>query len=133
MASKQLIYFEDLHCKVKFKYTSYLKDDFEINGIEDIERKLSFCYGEEQYIRGFIEILKDNVIKHLPQLNKVKIILGIFDKNNVMHRFIIATVKTLRKMIGIEKKINYYKSIFVIIEYENKIVFMGDLNFEGIN
>ena len=50
-----------------------------------------------------------------------------------MHRFIIATSEILRKILGIERKINYYKSIFVIIEYDNKIVFTGNLNFEGIN
>jgi hypothetical protein len=133
MSSKQLIHYESLHCKVNFKYTSYLKDDFEINGIEDIERNLSFCYGGEQYIKSFIDSLKDKVIKYLPQLNKVNFILAIFDKNNVMHRFIIATSEILRKMLGIERKINYYKSIFVIIEYDNKIVFTGNLNFEGIN
>ena len=27
---------------------------------------------------------------------------------------------------------NFYKSIFTIIEYEGKIVFMGDISFDGI-
>ena len=34
--------------------------------------------------------------------------------------------------IKIERKINYFKSIIVLIKYENEVVFTGDLNFEGI-
>jgi hypothetical protein len=132
MSSKQLICYESLHCKVNFKYKTVLKDDFEIIDLKDIERERRFCYGEEQYIKGFIEVMKERVIKKLPELNKVKIILGIFDKNNMWHRFMITTAQMLFKILKIERKINYFKSIIVLIKYENEVVFTGDLNFEGI-
>ena len=132
MSSKQLIYYENLHCKVNFKYKTVLQDDFEVADLKDIEREYDYCIGSDQYIKSFIEVMKERVIKKLPELNKVKIKLGIVDKNNIWHRLIITTVQMLHKILKIERKINFYKSIFVIIKYENEVVFIGDLNFEGI-
>jgi hypothetical protein len=37
------------------------------------------------------------------------------------------------KGVKIKEKVNMYKSIFVIIEYEGKTVFMGNLNFDGLD
>ncbi len=68
----------------------------------------------------------------MPNLDNVEIKLGIIDKDNVWHRLIVATVEKLFSILKIERKMNYYKSIFVIIRYENKVVFTGNLNFEGI-
>ena len=132
MSSKQLIYYENLHSKVNFEYKTVLKDDFEIIDLKDIERGRSYCFGSDQYIKRFIEVMKERIIKKLPELNKVKIILGIFDKNNMWHRFMITTIQMLTKILKIERKINFYKSVFVMIKYENKQVFIGNLNFEGI-
>jgi predicted transcriptional regulator len=132
MSSKQVIYYENLHCKVNFKYKTVLQDDFEVTDLKDIEREYNYCIGSDQYIKNFIEVMKERVIKKLPKLNKVKIILGIIDNNNIWHRLIITTVQMLHKILKIERKIDFYKSVFVIIKYENDIVFMGDLNFEGI-
>lgn len=132
MSSKQLIYYENLHCRVNFKWKTVLKDDFEIIDLKDIKRERSHCYGEQQYIKNFIEVMKERVIRKLPELNKVKIMLGVFDKNKVMHRFMIATFQMLCKILKIERKINLYKSIIVIIEYEGQTVFTGNLNFDGL-
>lgn len=132
MTSTDLITFENIHCKVKIKYKSWLQDDFEIDDVTDIERERDCCYGTDQYIRNFIGVIKDKVIRHLPCLHKVEMKLGILDKDNMWHRFIISTIEMLHKMLNITRKINYYKSIFVIIRYENNIVFTGNLNFEGL-
>lgn len=132
MTSKQMIHYENLHCKVNYKWKTFLKDDFEIIDLKDIERERRYCYGEEQYIKSFIEVMKDKVIKKLPKLNKVKIMLGVFDKNNIMHRLIVSTFQMLCKILKIEKKINLYKSIIVIIEYEGQHVFTGNLNFDRL-
>jgi len=103
MSSKQVIYYESLYCKVNFKYTTVLRDDFDIIDLKDIERERSYCFGSDQYIKNFIEVMKEKVIKKLPELNKVKIILGIFDKNNIWHRFMITTAQMLLKILKIEK------------------------------
>ena len=136
MRSKQLLRYENLQCKVNFKYKTsilnILNDDFDIIDLKDIHRETRHCFGEEQYIKSFIEVMKEKVIKKLPKLNKVKIMLGVFDKNNMWHRFIVTTINMLSQIFKIERKANIYKSIIVIIEYENVVVFAGGLNFDGI-
>ena len=133
MSSEQLIYYETISYKVKCKFNSYnMRDDVKIDELTNIVREKSYCYGSDQYIKRFIEQLKEQVIKKLPVLNSVQIKIGIIDKYNIWHRFIIATTEMLFHILKINKKYNYYKSIFVIIFYEDKIVFTGSINFEGI-
>jgi hypothetical protein len=132
MSSTDLIHYENIHCKVKFRFKSWLQNNFEIDDLTDIEREQQYCYGTDQYIRNFIGVMKERVIRHLPCLRKVEIKIGILDKDNMWHRFIIATVEMLAIMLNIKRKLNYYKSIFVIIRYENNVVFTGNLNFEGL-
>jgi len=39
----------------------------------------------------------------------------------------------MKKILNLKARIiDYYKLIFVIIEYDGKIVFMGNLSFEGL-
>ncbi len=132
MTSSELIHYETINCKVNFRYKTWLQDDFEIDDLTEIEREQQYCYGTDQYIRNFIGVMKDKVIRYLPCLHKVDIKLGILDKDNMWHRFIIATVEILNNILKIERKMNDYKSIFVIIRYENNVVFTGNLNFEGL-
>ena len=51
-------------------------------------------------------------------------------RNNLLHRLIISVTEMIKQIKS--RNINYYKSVFVIIKYEDKNVFMGDLNFEGL-
>ena len=134
MSEKNLICYEKIHCNVKWKYKSLLKDDFVIINTSDIEREINYCYGSTQYIMSFIELLKDRVIRLLPDLNKVKISIGIFDKDNLLHHLIIDVYYVICNILKKEIKLKkFYKTIFTIIEYENNIVFMGDISFDGIN
>jgi hypothetical protein len=81
----------------------------------------------------FIEILKDRVIRILPNLNEVKIMIGVFDKNNILHRLIVGAYYVICNILKRDvKRKNFYKSIITIIEYEGNVVFMGDINFDGI-
>ena len=133
MTDNKLIWYEHIHCKLQWKYKSLLKDDFEIINTQDIEREIKYCYGSTQYIMGFIEMLKDRVIRLLPDLNKVKISIGIFDKDNVLHRLMIGAYYVICNILRKEvTKNGFYKTIFTIIEYEDNIVFMGNISFDGI-
>jgi hypothetical protein len=130
---KEIIYYEHLHCKVHWKYTSSFQYGFEIVRLEDILREENYCYGVDQYIKRFIDVLKERVIKYLPELKKVHVILHTMDKNNLLHRLVISVTERIVKMLNLkERKCDYYKSIFVIIKYEGKNVFMGHLNFDGL-
>ena len=50
-----------------------------------------------------------------------------------MHKIIIVVSNMMKNLLQIKEKINMYKSIFVLIEYEGKIVFTGILNFTGLD
>jgi hypothetical protein len=131
--SEKIICYENTYYKLNWKYKSLLKDDFEIINITDIEIEKNYCYNSTQYIMRFIEMLKHRVIRLLPNLNKVKIIIGLFDKNNIIHRLIVGAYCLICNILKKESKIkNFYKTIFTVIEYEGRVVFMGDISFDNI-
>jgi hypothetical protein len=133
MSEKKLIYYQQIHYVLNWKYKSYLKDDFEIIKVSDIEREINYCYGSTQYIMRFIEMLKDRVIRFLRNLNKVKIMIGVFDKNNILHRLMVGAYYVICNILRSDiKSKNFYKSIFTIIEYEGRVVFMGEISFNNI-
>ena len=130
---KEIIYYENLHSKVHWRYKSLLQDDYEIIKLEDVWREECICYGVDQYIKGFIEVMKERVIRYLPKLEKVNVLLMTLDKNNLLHRLIISVTDIMIKMLNLKaRKIDHYKSVFVIIKYDGKNVFMGNLNFQGL-
>jgi hypothetical protein len=133
MSGKKLICYQQIHYILNWKYKTYLKDDFEIIKVSDIEREIKYCYDSTQYIMSFIEMLKDRVIRKLCNLNEVKIMIGVFDKNKILHRLMIGAYYVICNILknNVKNK-NFYKSIFTIIMYEGNVVFMGDLSFDGI-
>ena len=132
-ANKQLIYYENLTCKINIKYITTLENNFDVKDIKDVKREFGHCYGSDGYIKQFIEMIKEKVVKKLPELNKVKFILGVFDKNNIFHRIMLKTVDIMLYILKLErKKIDWYKTIIVMVKYEGNEVFIGSLNFEGI-
>jgi hypothetical protein len=134
MRGKKLICYEDIHYVLNWKYKSYLKDDFEIIKVSDIEKEINYCSGSTQYIMRYIELLKDRVIRFLSNLNDVKIAIGVFDQNNILHRVMVGAYYVICNILKRDvKKTSFYKSIFTIIEYQGNIVFMGDLSFDGID
>jgi hypothetical protein len=133
MQEKQLIYYEHLFSKVHLKYKTSFPMSVEIIKLEDLYYGKEYCCGIDDYIKKFIEVIKDKVIRYLPNLKKVQIILGVFDNNNLFHHIIILVYNMMTKILKKELiNINLYKSIFVIIKYEGEQVFMGSLNFDGI-
>jgi hypothetical protein len=50
-----------------------------------------------------------------------------------MHKIIIVISNMMKKLLQIKEKVNIYESIFVVIEYENQIIFTGSLNFTGLD
>lgn len=131
-ANKQLIYYETLSCKVNIKYVTTLNDEFDIK-VENIQIEIGKCYGSDGYIKGFIDTIKEKVIRKFPELNKVEFILGVFDKNNIFHQIMIKTIDVMIYLLRLErKKINLYKTIVIQIKYYGNEVFIGSLNFEGI-
>jgi len=78
-------------------------------------------------------MLKHRVIRLLPDLNKVKIMIGVFDKDNVLHRLMVGAYYVICNILKRDvKKKSFYKTIFTIIEYNGDIVFMGNISFDGM-
>ena len=133
MTVQNTICYETVRCKLKWKYKSFLNNDFEIINVIDVEREMNYCSNSTQYIKAFINMLKHKVIRLLPDLNKVKISIAIFDKKNVLHRLMVGAYWIICDILKRPVKRNsIYKSIFTIVEYEGAVIFMGELNFDGI-
>jgi hypothetical protein len=45
----------------------------------------------------------------------------------------VVVANMMWNLLKIKEKINLYKTIIVVIEYEGQIVFMGHLNFTGLD
>jgi len=121
-------------CNVQYNRSFF---NYEINEddikLDNLEKEILFCKNEVDYIKGFIEYMKEKVIKKCKNLNSVKIMLATFDKNNMIHKMIIVITTMMKKLLQIKEQINYYESILVLIEYEGQIVFTGNLNFTGLD
>jgi hypothetical protein len=128
--SQHGFYAETASCNVRYN-RSFFKNEINENSIQlfDLEKEIFYCKNEVDYIKSFIDHIKEKVIKKCKNLSSVKIILATFDKNNILHKIIIAITTMMKNLLQIKEKVNYYKSIMVIIEYEGQEVFMGGLNF----
>ena len=62
--------------------------NYEISKLTDIKKDLKYFKNTDNYIRSFINHIKKNIIRNLPNLNLVEIELKIFDENNILHRLI---------------------------------------------
>ncbi len=127
MSNRQKLYYKNMGCKINW-------DNRNIDSVKIINpyKEFGYCYGEKGYIQQFIEHIKTNVIKGLPELNKVSYKLGIFNKNNILHQLIVKTYYMLANVLKVIEKIDVYNTIFVIVLYDGNIVFTGSLSFNKI-
>jgi hypothetical protein len=107
--------------------------DYDVVKLVDVKKKVRHMNSVNSYIQNFIDKLKNNVIKKLPCLNLVTIQLSVLDNNNIIHRFVIKISNILQDLLKCKEKINFNKTIIVCILYDNKIVFVGGINFTGLD
>jgi len=114
---------------------SFFKNEINEDDIklDNLEKEIIYCKNDVDYIKAFIEHIKEQVIKKCKNLNLVKIRLATFDKNNIIHKIIIVIANMMENLLKIKEKVNIYKTIFVVIEYEGQTVFIGGLNFAGLD
>jgi hypothetical protein len=103
--------------------------DHSVEKLENIQHKTRSFKSVNDYIKHFIDYIKHNVIKHLPNLSLLQINLGIFDNNNIMHRLIVTVTNMLQEILKCKERICFKKTIFVTITYENNTVFTGSITF----
>ena len=106
--------------------------DYNINKIFDIHAEKRYFKNTDHYILSFIEEIKENVIKNLKNLNFVTIHLLTYDANNILHRFIVSISNLIKDFLKQKHTICFKKSIFVVVQYESKIVFTGSVDFKGL-
>jgi hypothetical protein len=99
--------------------------------LDNLEKEIFYCKHEVDFIKRFIEHIKENVIRKCKNLGSVNIMLATFDKNNLMHKIIIVITDLMHNLLQIKKRVNIYKSVFVLIQNEGQIVFTGCLDFGG--
>jgi hypothetical protein len=127
-------YAKRVSCNCRYKWGFFKNEIYEDDiTLENLEKEIIYCKNDVDYIKRFIEHIKERVIKKCKILSSVKITLATFDKNNLIHKIIIVIANMMKNLLKIKENVNIYKSIFVVIEYEGQTVFMGDLNFTGLD
>ena len=131
-------YAKTISCNVRYNVmynVSFFKNEINEDDVrvDNIKKEIIFCKNDVDYIKRFIDHIKERVIKKCKNLNSVKITLATFDKNNLIHKLIVVIANMMKKILKIKEEENIYKSIFVVIEYEGQTVFMGGLNFTGLD
>jgi hypothetical protein len=122
-------------CKTKFQiYNNFWQEYFEIKEIINLKKKLIKCKTINQFINIIIEFIKDKIIRKFYCLKKFNIKISGINNNNIYHQIILSLSEIIRKKLKIKEKekINYNKSLFIIIWYENNLVFMTNICFDGI-
>ena len=112
--------------KVNYDY------DYQINDVKIIKYQIEKFKNTDQYINIMINYIKDNIIKFLQNLKLVKIYMNICDQKNIIHRFIISVSNIIADLLNLKETLNFNKSIFIFIIYENKLVFSGNLDFSHL-
>jgi uncharacterized coiled-coil DUF342 family protein len=127
-------YAQKVSCNFKYNKSFFKNEINEYDIILDsLEKEIFYCKNDIDYMRSFIDHIKEKVIKKCKNLSSVKIMLATFDKNNLIHKLMVVITNMVWNLLKIKEKINLYKSIIVIIEYEGQYVFMGNLNFTGLD
>ena len=119
----------NITCKVR--YTKGLFDH-QIHKLDDIQQTIHKFKHTDDYIRHFIECIKERVIKPLPNLNFVQIQLQLFDKTNIIHRLFENVSKMLFYLLKIKSHMNMTKTIIAKITYEGTLVWQGGIDFTGM-
>jgi hypothetical protein len=122
------IYYKTITCNFCHGAELY---DISNGTISNVTQEIYSCRTIQEYIRGYSEYIKENVIRNLKELKYVTVNVCIFDKNNKRHWFLVDLFNFICDMLKI-KKYAYTKSIVVEVRYYNNIVFAGQLCFDGL-
>jgi len=113
-----------IDCQVYYKPGLF---DHDVERLENIHHKIRPYKDSDHYIKGFIDHIKHNVIKKFPNLSLIEIGISVFDNNNILHRLIVTVANMLQDILKIKGKFDTKNTVFVMVAYENKIVFTGTL------
>jgi hypothetical protein len=118
-------------CKCNIECESYQyfwEENYKINKISNFHKQIIECKTMNQYLNIIINFIKDEVIRKFPDINKLKIQISSINNDNIYHQIIMRVSKFICEKLKI-KEFNYNKSVFIIIWYEKKLIFMTNINF----
>ena len=123
------ICYRNMQCNVVYKLGFIEYQDIRV---EDLQEEIQYCRDIKDYIQRFVEFIKDNVIRKYKDLDKIRIRVKLFDKQNSIHRFVAAIADIIKQLLQIQDNIEMYKSILVYVFYGEERVFIGHVNFTGL-
>ena len=105
--------------------TVYYSQKLEVNRIEDLKQYRMKFKTELHYWYYVINHIKEKILMKLPDLRRAKIHINTFDKNNIIHQFILTVGEYISNLLK-RKFISKY-TIFIYVQYDNKIKFIGNV------
>ena len=96
-----------------------------IKHIADLKQYRMKFKTELQYWYYVINHIKEKILIKLPDLRRAKIHINTFDKKNIMHQFILSVAEFIGDLL--KKKFVLNQVIFIYVQYENKIKFIGNV------
>lgn len=96
-----------------------------ISHIKDLKKYRMKFKTELQYWYYVINHIKEKILIKLPNLRKAKIYINTFDKNNVMHQFILSASEYIGNLLKLKFTLSH--TIFIYIQYGNEIKFIGNV------
>ena len=97
----------------------------EINRIEDLKQYRINFKNELQYWYYVINYIKEKVLIKLPDLRRAKIHIKTFDKNNIIHQFILTVGEYISNLL--KRKFISKHIIFIYVQYGSQIKFIGNV------
>ena len=96
-----------------------------IERISDLKQYRMKFKTELQYWYYVINHIKEKILIKLPDLRRAKIYINTFDKKNVIHQFILSVAEFIGDLL--KKKFVLNQVIFIYVQYDNKIKFIGNV------
>ena len=97
----------------------------EIDRIEDLKQYRMKFKTEMHYWYYVINHIKEKILIKLPNLRKARIHINTFDKNNVIHQFILNVAEFISNIL--KKPFVMDHVIFIYVQYGNEIKFIGNV------
>ncbi len=102
----------------------YSKDPYKLERVTNISKKRMYFKTETLYMYYVIDHIKKILMK-LPDLRKAKIYIRTFDKNNIIHQFILTIYDYIADLL--KMKFDMEHIIFIYIQYGYEIKFVGNV------
>ncbi len=96
-----------------------------IKHIADLKQYRMKFRTELQYWYYVINHIKEKILIKLPDLRRAKIYINTFDKNNVIHQFILSVAEFISNIL--KKPFVLNQVIFIYVRYGNEIKFIGNV------